>query len=164
MTTVTPTPLKVGGIIVPEITNLTLSLCAVSRFFDFSSPCSISDFNQITCPSVKVCFAVAENDNAGFAYRTLDGGETWEEILVAQGVSMMSAKALNEQEVYLGGGSLSQSGIGGKIYYSNDSGNTFTETDLNGYYLTSFAFPDAKHGFATAMNTEQTCNVLIYTA
>lgn len=92
------------------------------------------------------------------------GGNTWEQILAAPGVSMMSAHAISESEFYLGGGVLAQSGIIGEIFHSVDGGDSFHMTKLPGYYLTGLSFPTPNRGYATAMNTDQQCNVLVYGA
>jgi photosystem II stability/assembly factor-like uncharacterized protein len=119
-------------------------------------------FNQISCPSEQVCFAAAENDDVGFGFVTLDGGNTWSEVLTEPGVSMMAAVAISETEAYIGGGVIAQTGIEGRLYHTTDGGATFTTEKLPGYYFTSISFPDAQHGFATVMNQESTCNVLLY--
>jgi len=118
--------------------------------------------NQISCPSENVCFAVGENDDNGFGLRTTDGGDTWETILTAPGVSMMAAHALSETEFYFGGGVIGQTGVTGSIYHSTDAGATVTLDTLDGYYLTGMSFVDTNHGWATAIDSMQQSNVLIY--
>jgi len=119
-------------------------------------------FNQISCPSAQVCFAAGENDNNGYTYRTTDGGNTWEEVLVAPNTSIMTAFALSESEVYIAGGVLSGFSPSGSVYHSTDGGNTFTLTTVPGYYFTDLSFVSSNQGWGTAMDAMQQCNVLIY--
>jgi len=119
-------------------------------------------FNQISCASEQVCFAVGENDDSAFGYRSTDGGNTWSVVLTAPGVSLMSAKALSEQEVFLGGGIMGSFGVNGTVYHSTDGGNTFDTTYLPGYYLTGMSFVSSNNGWASAIDSEQQSNVLIY--
>lgn len=62
-------------------------------------------FNQISCASERVCYVAAENDAFGYALRTLDGGDSWQEVLKVSGVSIMALQAISEKEAYVGGGS-----------------------------------------------------------
>ena len=86
--------------------------------------------NQISCPSEQVCFAVAENDDSGFGLRTTDGGNTWETMFEAPGVSMISAYAQDENNFWLGGGILAETGVNGTVFSSTDGGNTITTTNM----------------------------------
>ena len=51
-------------------------------FFVVLLPCP--DFNQISCPSENVCFAVAENMQTGFILRTQDAGNTWDTLMTVE--------------------------------------------------------------------------------
>lgn len=90
-------------------------------------------FNQISCPSINVCYAVGENDAAAFAYKTADGGNTWDLIFEGEGLSLMSVAALSESEVYLGGGVMSFPVVGYSIY-SADGGNTWGQQQIPDKY------------------------------
>lgn len=119
-------------------------------------------FNQIACPSTSVCFAVGENDSAAFVYRTQDAGETWDIVLNSPGMSLMAVEALSETEVYIGGGVTGGFSMVGSTFYTSDAGATWNQTQIPDVYIMALSFPDADHGFATALNVEQQSSVLIY--
>jgi len=117
-------------------------------------------FNQIVCPSVKVCFAVAENDDYGFVYGTQNGGDSWNELLRVSGTSLMAVDALSNTDVFVAGGVLAQSGINGTIFSSNDGGKTFEQTNLPGYYLTNIKMTSLSSGIATATDEDNQSDIL----
>lgn len=120
-------------------------------------------FNQISCPSINVCYAVGENDDAAYAYKTSDSGATWNLIFEGEGLSLMSVFAVSETEVYLGGGVMQFPVIGYAIY-SADGGESFESTQIPDNYLSSMSFPTPSTGFATSLNTEQQSGIVTFTA
>lgn len=110
-----------------------------------------------------MCYAAAENDDFGYGFKTADGGETWTEVLAVAGVSMMSAQAVSESEAWFGGGMLTPpANINGTLFHTNDGGDSFDVTYLDGMYLMDLDMVDSEHGFAAALNEQSSSNVLIY--
>jgi photosystem II stability/assembly factor-like uncharacterized protein len=123
--------------------------------------------SQIACPTTGVCFAVGENDSEAFVYRSMDGGETWSNVLPSQyasGLSLMAVEALSETEVYVGGGVFGSFGVTGSVLYSSDSGTTWTLESIPNNYINALSFPTSENGAATSINTDQQSGILIYTA
>jgi len=87
---------------------------------------------------------------------------TWQESFSAPGCSIMAVESLSEDEAYIAGGILGATGVDGQIYHTVDGGNTWTKTSVPNYYFTDLSFPTATNGFATAIDSMQQCNVLIY--
>ena len=87
-------------------------------------------FNSISCGSEQNCVVVAEGDDAAgnylvVAYTTFDGGATWSQSLTASDVSLVGAKFVNANEVWLLGTSKSRANLLGQFYKSTDSGKSF---------------------------------------
>lgn len=83
-------------------------------------------FNEISCPSASVCYAVAENLNNSFVLKTTDGGDSWNEIMALAGSNLVACEAPTEEEVWVGGGSMSLKGFNGTVFQSVD-GQTGSE-------------------------------------
>jgi len=119
-------------------------------------------FNEISCSSNSVCYAAGENDDNGFIYGTKNGGKSWQLLYTAAGTSLMAAQAMSDSEVFIAGGVLSPLGINGTVFHSTNGGKTFTTTVVPGYYFTSLSMISSTQGFATSMDEESQCDVLIY--
>ena len=110
--------------------------------------CPVLSVLRISCASDSVCYAVAENEDYGYILKTADGGDSWTELRVEWFTSLMACKAISETEVWVGGGMLSDQGIFGAAFHSNDGGETFERMQLDGLYLMDFDFLSPTAGFA----------------
>lgn len=89
-------------------------------------------FNGIACSNVDHCTVVGEGDdvNGGYlnvAFTTFDGGVTWERVLSAADVSMMSVDYLNDNEGWLIGSRKAGRKLSAVLYRTTDGGKTFLE-------------------------------------
>jgi photosystem II stability/assembly factor-like uncharacterized protein len=120
-------------------------------------------FNDIECPTVDFCMAVAEGDVGAFVWRTTDGGATWDNVLqLDPGSSLMAVDMINEKEGFVAGG-IKQGFIeNGMIYHTVDGGNTWTLSTIHYDYLMFIRCPDAAHCVACSVTQAQTCDILGY--
>lgn len=88
-------------------------------------------FNQISCPDVSTCFAVAEGfdgDWVGAAvYNTVDGGKTWTQQIFVPGASMMAVEMLSTTEGWVGGVIAQGEKESGVFWHTTDGGANWVE-------------------------------------
>lgn len=112
-------------------------------------------YNQISCPSTQICYIVGMSPTIAVVLKTVDGGDSWQEVFVIpNGVSLSAVQAISEKEVFIGGGITEQSGSIGYFYHTVDGGSTWDQEILPGYFIYDFDFLDADNAFAVAINNQ----------
>jgi photosystem II stability/assembly factor-like uncharacterized protein len=100
-----------------------------------------------------VRWAASAAAGPGTIEKSLDGGRTWQSVMVATGVQFRAVFAL-EQDVWAGG-------AGGSLFHSSDGGQQWSAVGVSsgGSTLTNdivaIQFADPAHGSVTASNGER---------
>lgn len=109
--------------------------------------------NQISCSSTEICTAIASNPDSPKVIRTDNGGATWTTIMTAPqsntDVSLMGAKMLSDDEIWISGGTFQQ-GTLGWFFHSTDAGKTWKQYDLPQGYSIDLSFAGGS-GYSPAM-------------
>jgi hypothetical protein len=72
-----------------------------------------------------VCYAAAENEDYGYMLKSADGGDSWTLLRTEWYTSLMACHAISDEEVWIGGGILSNEGLFGGAFHSTDGGASF---------------------------------------
>eukprot|EP00040_Diaphanoeca_grandis_P032285 m.195363 g.195363 ORF g.195363 m.195363 type:complete len:522 (-) comp32565_c0_seq1:170-1735(-) len=118
--------------------------------------------NGISCSSVDHCVAVVEGDSSRILV-TRDGGKTWKETQNDQdkSSSLVAVKMLDENEVWVSGGELSNM-FAGRFWHSLDGGDTWTLEAIKGLYIFSFDLVTRESGYAVALTQASGVELLKY--
>jgi len=103
--------------------------------------------------SLVVRWAASEAAGPGTVEKSLDGGRTWQSVMVATGVQLRAVFALGE-DVWAGG-------AGGSLFHSSDGGQHWSAISVSSAGATlssdivSIQFADPAHGSVAASNGER---------
>ena len=125
-----------------------------SQFFSDSLPLY---FNGIDCYDAEHCCAAAEGDYVA-VYCTADG-QNWEQVFSdpSTTLSLTSAAYVGPNEIWIGGGNLSNIDMYAYLLHSVDGGKTWTVegTDVWGQYPNDLSFVSTTRGWASTFNQVQ---------
>jgi hypothetical protein len=109
--------------------------------------------NPVSAVEPEERWAASDAAGPGTIERSLDGGRTWQSVMVATGVQLRVVFALG-RDVWAGG-------VGGALFHSSDGGQQWSAVGVSsgGSTLTSdivaIQFADPAHGSVTASNGER---------
>jgi photosystem II stability/assembly factor-like uncharacterized protein len=119
-------------------------------------------FNAVDCYDAEHCCAAAEGDSVA-VYCTNDG-QNWSQVYhnPSETLSLMGAAYVGPQEIWIGGGNLSQIDMYAFFLHSTDGGKTWTEegTDIYGQYPNDLSFVSPTQGWASTFNNLQQSGLL----
>ena len=133
----------------------------VSQFFSDSLNLY---FNAVDCFDEKHCCAAAEGDSV--AVFCTNDGESWNQVYAdpSSTLSLMGAAYVGPEEIWIGGGNLSQIDMYAYMLHSVDGGKTWTVegTDIYGQYPNDLSFVSSTQGWASTFNNLQQSGLLQY--
>jgi photosystem II stability/assembly factor-like uncharacterized protein len=122
--------------------------------------------NDIFCTSENTCYAVGDGSR-GVGIRTTNGGATWTEFLSLPGRNMqvMGVKFGSPREGFIAAAALSQQEFVGQMYYTNDSGESWTRMDIPGVAPVSISLYYTANGIGghgTALTPDGQSSTIVY--
>ncbi len=119
-------------------------------------------FNAVDCYDENHCCAAAEGDSVG-VFCTNDG-TNWSQVFSdpSSTLSLMGAAYVGPEEIWIGGGNLSQFDFHAYFLHSVDGGKTWTVegTDVYGQYPNDLSFISSTQGWASTFNNLQQSGLL----